>query len=216
MSVSLEQYNTLVDLMTRLVERVTHLETLLDSDWASRFTPAKGPIAPPSRVEFSKEEEQFAAGGHNLMQVLAATEEGKVKNCIFFNTGKEEDSKVKYFANTKNMKLVKAVYDPELEPGTLRANLLTRLNLDLPLNEVCDFLKMAGPVACSKVVMRVASMAVFQVNTIPVDDIKKYLDGVFVNSNRDNFVVRANGAHAKVLEISGEGIITKDTEIVLA
>ena len=208
MSVTLEDYR-------KLAERVERLENFLHS-WESSFTPAKGPIAPPSQPAPPKEEKNFPGGGNTLLEVLAATPESAVKNCIYFNTGKEEDATVKYVAHSKNMKLVKAVYDPELEPGTLRANLLTRLNLDLPLNEVCDFLKMAEPVACSKVVMRVASMAVFQVNTLSVDDVKKYLDGVYVNSNRDNFIVRANGVHAKVLEISGEGIITKDTEIVLA
>jgi hypothetical protein len=210
MSVSLENYNA-------LVERVARLETLIESKWDTMFTPAKGPIAPPSQPPQAPQEKTFPGGGNILMRVRPATTERADQNCIYFNTGKEEDSTASYFAHTRNMKLVRAVHDPTLEPGTLQANMFTRLNLELEIDKVLDFLKMGEPVVCAKLNVRITHMGLFDMNKVPVDQVKAYLHGTYINSNRDAFVIRDrnNILQVRVNEISGEGIVGEATEVIL-
>ena len=209
MSVTLEQYN-------QLVERVARLESLVGANWDTGFTPAKGSIAPPKPEAPLQKEEKFPGGGNTLMRVTPADHLRVTKNCIYFNTGKKEDSTVTYFAHSKNMKLVHAVYDPALEPGTLQANMYTRLNLELPLGDICDFLKMGEPAVCQEVHMRLSHMGLFNINNVSNIIVKNYFKGTYINNSKDIFVIDVdnNTYKAQIIDCSSPGIISESTGII--
>lgn len=222
-AVSVEQYNSLVD-------RVAHLEALAQANWDAGFTPARGPIATPrptQPVKAAGEDETPLTGALNLRIVPMATTEKALTNCVYFNTGNEIDSGAQYLAYTRNMYIMRAVYDPTLPPGTIETGLFTRLNAEMPMNCKRNFFKMGvdGAEPCRSVAVSLARVGrpVDGDDGAPpsIEDIRTCLNGQSIDDTGARrtqiFVVtKPNGVVYKAtVNEAIPGILTNATGIVV-
>lgn len=223
MSVSVEQYNSLVD-------RIARLEALVQTNWDADFMPARGPIAtpqPPQTIAAEDEDEAPLTGALNLLIVPAATHEKALTNCVYFNTGNEADSDTQYLAYSRNMYIMKAVYDPTLPVGRIAVGLFNRLNASLPMNMIRNFFKMgvegASPSTSLTVKLEKVNRSVDgDDGALPsVEDVHRCLDGLSIGGLRTQhneiFVVtKANGAVYKAtVRDATAGIVRAVTEIIV-
>jgi hypothetical protein len=212
MSVSVEQFNA-------LVERVQRLE----GRWDAGFVPAQGPIAPPRPVQAPQAVEPTPAGAVSLRVLPMRSTERALSNKVFFNTGNPIHEDIRYLAYSRNMYMLFAEYDPTLAPGTLETNLLNRLNASLPLDEVCHFYKMGGTedsTPCKVVHVQLTKVHETDATAGPsVDDIRLALQGHFIEDTRSYkqaFVVcKENVAYKATICFSKPGLFTPATEVLI-
>jgi hypothetical protein len=132
MSVSLEQYNA-------LLERVERLEAAVSatSAWDSSFTPATGEFAQPTKP--SQAEDRHVTpllGDYELLVTGARTTDRGAENCVFWNPGPSrgpvpEECYLMIRKASGTNKLVVAKFDPTVKEGTVEAGMFTRLNCEL-------------------------------------------------------------------------------------
>jgi hypothetical protein len=211
--VSVEQFNALADRVQRLEGR-----------WDSGFVPAQGPIASPRSIQVPGAPEPTPAGAISLRVLAMRSTERALSNNVFYNAGNPEFTGTRrYLAHSRNMYMLLAEYDPTLPPGTLEANVLNRLNADLPFGEVSHFYKMGGTedsTPCKVVHIKLTKIRETDTTADPsVDDIRVALEGHFIEHTRTHkqaFVVcKENSPYKATICFSEPGLFTSATEVLI-
>lgn len=217
MSVSVEQYNS-------LVERISRLEALAQTPATANLTTQR--IQPVEAEAEDEDNEAPITGALNLRVVPMSRTEKALTNCVYFNTGNEVDSGAQYLAHTRNMYIMKAVYDSTLPPGTLETGMFTRLNAELPMNCKRNFFKMGveGAEPCRSLTVEMTRVGRPDDGAPPcVEDVHRCLYGQLINDTRtrntQTFVVTkgvgSEAVYKATVREATPGMVTAATDIVV-
>lgn len=223
MSVSIEQFNA-------LLERVARLEAVVSATWDASFTPATGGLpSPPAIVEATQEnvlvQNDLSGCDYALTIRGSSTTEHAKANYARWNpvVGKTSSETLRYLRRVKDdgrESILTVKCDSSVPLNTLEANMFTRLNCELPPGSTVGFKEVdkKSLSVCREVKVLLATIGGMSSHDTPyptIGQIKKQLEGIYVVPGHGFVVRNEDNATFKACIMSTESGIVNSTSIIL-
>ncbi len=227
MSVSLEQYNA-------LLERVERLEAAVGSvAWDASFTPVTGGFAQPTKTSQAEDRPVTPLhGDYELLVTGARTTDRGAENCVFWNPGPlggsaqvPQECYLIVRKGSGTNKIVLAKFDPTVKEGTVETGMFTRLNCELAPGRTSIFHPVDGNFYLITKELKV-KLSDFMITAVTSRSPLPVTNTEVLNSLRGCYVVPGNTfvildsrdggkIYSKAVIQEGHGLVTDDTSIVV-